>query len=991
VFRRLLAAWTADHDLPRPRPGRRLRVEPLEAREVPAVTLAAIPDQPVTNNAPQFIPVTVTNTPNGPVNYSVTSDNAAVSASVVQGGRSVRFTVTGRNPDGTDFTGDIVIRLFEQQAPLATGRIIELVNSGFYTSPTVNPTTGEQIAPGRLFHRVSGGFAGPTDTIVQAGSKNGNGTGESGLGELPDEYNPDFRFNSSGIVASANRGDDTTDQQFFIVEPTTPLASRPQFLNFNFTVLGILTAGADVYAKIAATPLTGSTPNSNVVITAASVFADTSNAVLRVDTQAGFTGSARLTVTPSDADGASPAVTALVTGTTANPPDGNRAFLGTLPANLTTTAGTPVTFSVPVVDVDASPLTLDVRDAAFATAPANVTVSINQQARTVTLTPAAGFTGTLNLRVGVRDDVDRSGTGNLNTTANFDTQPLTLTVTAGTGAPQAQVSLSAQPTAATVGQAVTLTAAVTAAGVSNPAGTVEFLNGSTLLATAPVTNGQAAAAVTFAAVGDQSLTARFVPTDAAVVTGNTSAAVSLPVTAASGTATSTTLVVSPQTVTLGGSTDLIATVTADGVTPTGTITFRSGGTTVATATLANGTGRASVVLPTLGQQAITAEYVPADGASLAPSTSAAVTVTVNPTSPLATTVTLTAPGTAPAGTPVTLTATVAVTGGGLAPAGTVQFLSDGTALGTATVGANGAATLSTTFTGTGSRTLTAAFTPADPAVLAASTSGATTLTVAAVATAGITARGARSGEPRVTVLNADGSERVNFLAFDASFTGGVRTAVADVTGDGVPDIVVVPAFGGSPLINVFDSTTGALLASKMIFEESFRGGLTLATGDSTGALGYQRVLVGAGEGGGPRVSLFDFRTDTTILNYFAYDERLRGGVSVAFGTFPNGTGADIVTGSGAGGGPRVNVYDGDTGILMGSRFQGDPNNTAGIGVRVADTDGTGPAILVNSKVGDVFAEDPIDLSFVDFTAPTRQQQQTDITNLLNKSTTTTAN
>ena len=90
----------------------------------------------------------------------------------------------------------------------------------------------------------------------------------------------------------------------------------------------------------------------------ATVFADPANAVLKVTTQAGFTGTSKVTVTPQDNDGVSAAVSANLTGTTANPPTGNPAFLGAIPTNLTTAAGDPVTFSVPYTDDFSDPSTV---------------------------------------------------------------------------------------------------------------------------------------------------------------------------------------------------------------------------------------------------------------------------------------------------------------------------------------------------------------------------------------------------------------------------------------------------------------------------------------------------------------------------------------------------------------------------------------------------------------------------------------------------------
>lgn len=51
--------------------GNRLQLTQLEAREVPTVTIADIPDQSIFTDRPLFLPVTVTNTPAGPVTVTV--------------------------------------------------------------------------------------------------------------------------------------------------------------------------------------------------------------------------------------------------------------------------------------------------------------------------------------------------------------------------------------------------------------------------------------------------------------------------------------------------------------------------------------------------------------------------------------------------------------------------------------------------------------------------------------------------------------------------------------------------------------------------------------------------------------------------------------------------------------------------------------------------------------------------------------------------------
>src|SRR5437868_951393 len=52
------------------------------------------------------------------------------------------------------------------------------------------------------------------------------------------------------------------------------------------------------------------------------------------------------------------------------------------------------------------------------------------------------------------------------------------------------------------------------------------------------------------------------------------------------------------------------------------------------------------------------------------------------------------------------------------------------------------------------------------------------------------------GEPLVTILDQTGAAVHSFLAYAPAFTGGVEVAMADVTGDGVPDNITGAGPGG---------------------------------------------------------------------------------------------------------------------------------------------------------------------------------------------------
>jgi hypothetical protein len=217
---------------------------------------------------------------------------------------------------------------------------------------------------------------------------------------------------------------------------------------------------------------------------------------------------------------------------------------------------------------------------------------------------------------------------------------------------------------------------------------------------------------------------------------------------------------------------------------------------------------------------------------------------------------------------------------------------------------------------------------------------------------------------RVVVL--DGVTQKELFAvdpFEARFTGGVFVTAGDLTGDGVPDLVVTPDEGGGPRVRVFSGAGFKQVADFFgIDDPDFRGGARAAVGDLSGD-GVGDLVVAAGFGGGPRVAVFDGTslvsgafTRKPLPDFFAFEPTLRNGVYVTAGDLTGDGRADLVAGAGPGGGPRVSVFDG--GELLAGRqtraadfFAGDPDSRTGVRVAAKDLDGDGRADLVTAGPG----------------------------------------
>jgi hypothetical protein len=175
-----------------------------------------------------------------------------------------------------------------------------------------------------------------------------------------------------------------------------------------------------------------------------------------------------------------------------------------------------------------------------------------------------------------------------------------------------------------------------------------------------------------------------------------------------------------------------------------------------------------------------------------------------------------------------------------------------------------------------------------------------------------------------------------FMAFEPTYNRGLWVAAADLSGNGRADIVCGADAGGPPLVRIFDAANGQRLADIMAYEPTFQGGVRVAVGDVNGD-GANDIITAPGAGRSVTVRVFDGRNVANVLTQFdAYDPTFGGGGFVAAGRFGGGRGMDIVTGAGSGGGPHVRVFSGMGGNLLGELFAYDLGFTGGVRVGCRD-------------------------------------------------------
>ncbi len=208
----------------------------------------------------------------------------------------------------------------------------------------------------------------------------------------------------------------------------------------------------------------------------------------------------------------------------------------------------------------------------------------------------------------------------------------------------------------------------------------------------------------------------------------------------------------------------------------------------------------------------------------------------------------------------------------------------------------------------------------------------------------------------VRMFNPDHTLRFAVQPFGATYRKGVRVAVGDVTGDGVPDIVAATNGGIWAKVRIIDGATGNVLSNNLLAGARYQGRVSVAVGDVNGD-GIADIAVGTNQTR-PRVRVFNGGNFTKLAGFTAGPTAgFKGNTSVALGDMTGDGKADLVVTSLYEGRSRVVGYLGSSLVPGGTpaaaftKFTLGGKYASGLFLALGDVNGDDRADLVIGSAG----------------------------------------
>ncbi|MFX0072203.1 MAG: peptidylprolyl isomerase [Candidatus Hermodarchaeota archaeon] len=129
--------------------------------------------------------------------------------------------------------GDIKLKLFDEETPLAVSSFLFLAKQGFYNNIKFHRVIADFMIQGG--DPLEAGYGGPKDKGINSFPYKGTQVSYP----FKDEFESGRKFEKPGILAMANSGPNSNGSQFFITHVPTP------WLNNNHTIFGEVISSND--------------------------------------------------------------------------------------------------------------------------------------------------------------------------------------------------------------------------------------------------------------------------------------------------------------------------------------------------------------------------------------------------------------------------------------------------------------------------------------------------------------------------------------------------------------------------------------------------------------------------------------------------------------------------------------------------------------------------------------------------------------------------
>jgi uncharacterized repeat protein (TIGR01451 family) len=178
-------------------------------------------------------------------------------------------------------------------------------------------------------------------------------------------------------------------------------------------------------------------------------------------------------------------------------------------------------------------------------------------------------------------------------------------------------------------------------------------------------------------------------------------------------------------------------------------------------------------------------------------------------------------------------------------------------------------------------------------------------------------------ELRVWEVGAFSFTEIARMRLDTGMASEVRVAVCDVNGDGRNEVLAASGAGPPAVVAIIDPLTRR--AARVIRPlGGYTGGVFVACGDLTGSFAGPEIVV-ASDAGGPPIVEFYSADGVRLAGVLAEAQSFRGGVRVAVGDVDPTPMSELVAVAGYGGIPRVRLASGATNVLVELRSFVSPN------------------------------------------------------------------